>query len=310
MGNKIGAFFNRHPTLHAFIDKVMKDNIGMLASVVAWTLFTSLIPIVVGLVAISGLVLRDPATQTSVKNSLVNALQGAISSQDIDRLIKVAVQHTGLLGIIGVVGILYGGSNVGSSISTVFQPIFRVRGRDFIPEKLIDVAMIFVFTVLMVVIFLGTTAGAMLDRLLTGYHVPGVATFAVGILVSLLAAFLLFAVIYVVFPHTYPRFKFSSVWPGASIAAVLFTALSFIWPLYSSYAHFSRYGAVLGSIVILTAWIYFFAMILMIGAEFVAFRALQEAKERGVRLGPAEDGNVPQHAPLDESEIAPAKETA
>lgn len=309
MGNKIGAFFNRHPTLHAFIDKVMKDNIGMLASVVAWSLFASLIPIVVGLVAISGLVLRDAATQTSVKNSLVNALQGAISSQDIDRLIKVAVQHTGLLGIIGIIGILYGGSNVGTSISTVFQPVFRVRGRDFIPEKLIDVAMIFVFTVLMVVIFLGTTAGAMLDRLLIGYHVPGVATFVVGILVSLLAAFLLFAVIYVVFPNTYPRFRVGSVWLGASIAAVLFTLLSFIWPLYSSYAHFTRYGAVLSAIVVLTAWIYFFAMILMVGAEFVAFRALREAKERGVRLGPPEDGNVPQHAPLDEPEIAPAKGT-
>jgi len=310
VGDQIGAFFNRHPTLHAFIDKVMKDNIGMLASVVAWTLFTSIIPIVVGLVAISGLFLRDPATQQSVENSLANALQGAISPSDITKLVHVTVQHTGLLGILGIIGILYGGSNVGGSISTVFQPIFRVRGRDFIPEKLIDVGMIFVFTILMVVILLGTTAGALLNRLLTGYHVPGPTTFAVGTAVSLLAAFLLFAVIYLVFPHTDPRFKFSNVWLGSTIASVLFTLLSFIWPLYRSYAHFSRYGAVFGSIVVLTAWIYFFAMILMIGAEFVAFQALREAKERGVRIGPAEDGNVPQHAPLDDPEVAPAEGTA
>jgi uncharacterized BrkB/YihY/UPF0761 family membrane protein len=46
---------------------------------------------------------------------------------------------------------------------------------------------------------------------------------------------------------------------------------------------------------VLTAWIYFFAVILIIGSEFVAFAALREAREEHETVGPAPDGTVPQH---------------
>ena len=42
MGEKFKGFMASHPNLKAFIDKVSKDNIGMLASVVAWSVNPSL----------------------------------------------------------------------------------------------------------------------------------------------------------------------------------------------------------------------------------------------------------------------------
>jgi len=78
---------------------------------------------------------------------------------------------TGLLSIIGVLGVLWGGSNVGGAISTVFQPIFHVKGRSFLVEKLIDVGMIIVFTALMLVIIGATAAGALLNRLISSFRV-------------------------------------------------------------------------------------------------------------------------------------------
>lgn len=294
MGNMIQGFKDAHPKLIGFFQKVGKDNIGMLASVVAWSTLTSLVPIVVGLIAISALLMRSPSAQATVTAHLSQALRGVITPTELKALVKASVRHTGLLGIIGFVGVLWGGSNVGGSISTVFQALFEVRGRSFIKQRLLDIGMIFVFAILMIVIIVGTAGGALLNRLVSGFPLPGIVTFVIGTAISLLAAFLLFAVIYIVFPNTETRFKLDHVWPGAAIAAVLFEILTYIWPLYSHFTHFSRYGALLSSILVLTAWIYFFSMIMMVGAEFVSFGALEEARARDESVGPRPNDSVPQ----------------
>lgn len=307
MPNPLSTFMDQHPTLKSFLEKVLKDNIGMLASVVAWTLLTSMIPIVAGLVAISALFLRDPNAQQTVISHLSRALAGAFQPSEIQGVVRTATQHSGVLGIVGFLGVLWGGSNVGGAISTVFQPIFQVKGRNFFEEKLIDIGMIFVFTALMLIIILGTTAGALLDRLFSGFHLPGVVAFTAGTIVALLAAFLLFAVIYTVFPNTEPRFKLENVWPGAGIAAVLFEALTYIFPLYTKISHFQHYASVFATLLLLTAWIYFFSLVLIIGAEFVSFQALREAKRVGEPIGPAPDGTVPQRADFRRNPDAEAK---
>jgi hypothetical protein len=63
----------------------------------------------------------------------------------MQKVMTTSIQHSGVLAIIGIVGTLYGGSNVGGVFSTVFQPIFEVNGRAFLKEKTLDVGMIFIF---------------------------------------------------------------------------------------------------------------------------------------------------------------------
>ena len=279
--------------------KLSKDNIGVLASIVSWNVLASLVPILVGLIAISGFVLRgNPSAQQSVISHLGQALQGVLSSAELKNLVTASTRHTGLLGIIGFVGILWGGASVGGAISTVFQAVFEVKGRNFFVEKLIDIGMIFVFTALMIIIIVGTTAGAVVKRLFTSFALSGIATFAIGTAISLVAAFLLFASIYAVFPHVERRFKFGNVWKGALVAAILFEILTYIFPLYAHFAHFKSHGALLGAIALLMAWIYFFSITLLIGAEIVAFGAIGEAKSKGAAVGPEPEGSVPGHTVL------------
>jgi membrane protein len=288
-------FLDRHPKLNLFIHKVMQDNITFLASAVAWTLLTSVVPVIVGLVAISSLLLRDPASQRAVVDHLSGALQGTLQPQDIKQLVSTSIQHRGVLVVIGVVGILWAGSNVGGSFSTVFQPIFEVNGRDFHKEKLLDLGMILVFVALMLIIVAGTTAGAVITRLFPTAPIPDERAFLIGTSISLAAAFLLFVVLYLVFPNPQPRFRFADVWRGSLVAAVLFQSLSFIWPLYTHVSHFSRYGAVIAPMIVLAAWIYFFALILIVGAEIIAFRAIGEANRIGKPIGPQPHNFVPSH---------------
>ena len=114
-----------HPTVKSFFSKIMKDNVGFLAAAVAWSALTSIVPILVGLLAISGLVLRSPNQQSQVVSHLSQALQGVLSKSEIQHLVNVSIQHAGLLGLIGLLGVLWGGANLGGAISTVFQPIDR-----------------------------------------------------------------------------------------------------------------------------------------------------------------------------------------
>jgi YihY family inner membrane protein len=291
----VSNLLHRHPSLNLFIHKVMQDNITFLASAVAWTLLTSVVPIVVGLVATSSLLLHDPPSQRAVVDHLSGALQGTLQPQDIRQLVSTSIRHRGVLALIGIVGILWGGSNVGGVFSTVFQPIFEVNGRDFLKEKLLDLGMIVIFVALMLVIVVATTAGAIITRLFPTAPIPGERAFLIGTTISLAAAFLLFVVLYLVFPNAQPRFTVAHVWRGALVAAILFQILSFMWPLYTQISHFSRYGAVIAPMIVLAAWIYFFSLILMVGAEIVAFRAIREANRTGRPIGPQPQNFVPSH---------------
>lgn len=287
----------------SIFNKLMKDNIGTLASIVAWSVLVSVVPIVVGLIAISGFVLKNnPSAQQSVISHLSAGLQGVVTPRDLQKLVSATIQHSGLLGLVGIAGVLWGGSNVGGSISTVFQPIFEVRGRNFFIEKLIDIVMIFVFTALMLVILVGTAAGAIIKQVFTSFALPGIAAFAIGTVISLVAAFLLFASIYTVFPHVERRFRFGNVWKGAVVAAILFQIVSYIWPFYAKFAHFQKDGAILGSLVLLMAWVYFFSITMLIGAEVVAINALGEANRDDASIGPVPDGSAPQHVVLRDDE--------
>jgi membrane protein len=276
------------------IHKIRKDNLPMLAAVVSWGVLMAVVPTVVALTAVIGFLLHDPERQREVIQHLSAITQHSLSQSDLRELVRDAVKHTGLLAILGAGGIAFGASAVGGAISTVFQPIFGVRGRPYIQEKLIDLGMILVFTLLMLVVLVATTAGALIDELVSHLAISQLASLATGTVISLIAAFLLFATLYSVFPNIEPRFKRGHIWKGATAAAVLFQILSYVWPLYVTLFHPQRYGLVFAPVVVLGAWIYAFSWILVIGAEFVAYGSLAEARAAGVPVGPLPDGTVPQ----------------
>jgi len=90
--------------------KLMKDNLGTLGAIVSWSVLTSVVPITVGLIAISGFVLRNNlGAQQSVVSHLSQALRGVVTPNDIRKLVKASTQHTGVLGLVGLVGVLWGG---------------------------------------------------------------------------------------------------------------------------------------------------------------------------------------------------------
>jgi len=282
-----------------YVQKVMKDNVGILATIIAWNALTSMVPIIVGIIAITGVVLQGhPSTEQAVIQHLSAALKGALTTKDITLMVKATTRHSGLFGLLAIAGVLWGGSNIGGAISTAFQPIFEVGGRNFLKEKLIDIGMIFVIAILLIVIVVATTYSAIVNRMFSGFPLSSAASFVIGIAVGSIAAFALFYAIYTAFPNTERTLKLHHTWAGSLVAAVLFEALSTVWPIYAHFSHFSRYGAIVLPILLLTAWLYLFALIMVVGAEVAAIMALREANADGEPIGPEPGNSVPQHRVL------------
>jgi membrane protein len=298
LSDKYQAIKDRHPFLGALITKLQQDNIGMLTGFVSWSILTSLVPIVVGIVALSGLVLQNPSREQAVVKQLSHALKGVLSPSDIANLVAAATSHTGLLALVGLAGVIWASASVGGSIATSFLPIFEVGRRPYLKQQAINLVMIFLLTAAMILVVAGSLASAFLNDLLGAAAVPAVVQFAIGTAISMGAAFVLFGSIYFVYPNIDLQFKLGHVWRGALLSAGLFQAVSYIWPLYAHFSNFSKYSAFLVSLLILSAWIYFFAMIMMIGAEIGAVGAIREAQRQGKSVGPMPLQAVPQHVVL------------
>jgi uncharacterized BrkB/YihY/UPF0761 family membrane protein len=65
---------------------------------------------------------------------------------------------------------------------------------------------------------------------------------------------------------------FRTAWRGAAPAAILFALFDLLFPLYFQlFLHGNgQYGAVAASLVVLLAWLWFFALITVIGAQINA----------------------------------------
>jgi membrane protein len=294
LARRAKRILERHPTLRLFYANVTKHNVGMLAGFVSWSILTSIIPLTVGVVAISGVFLQSRSSQADLVQQLSRLFQGAVSTGEIDTWVSAVPHHAGLLGFLGIAGVLWGASNIGGSFATAFRVIFAGKPRPFVREKLLNIGMLFVFAGLMIVIVSLTTAAAFLHQLAAALPFPAPARVVIVTAISLASAFMLFSAIYSVFPNIEAGYKLKNVWIGSLLAAVLFQLVTTVWPIYVRLSHPSRFGSVFFSFIVLTAWIYSFSFILLLGAEVIAVASMREM--RAIHDRPAVDSQEYAHA--------------
>ena len=291
--------YHEQGTLHrSRHHQVRRRQCGLLAGSLSWSFLTAIVPIVAGVVALTGIFLHDPTSQRAVESYLSRALAGVLSPADIQGLVHAATKHTGLLAIIAFVGFFWGSSNVGGSIANCCQIIFEVRNRPFLKEKLIDLGMLLLIAGTMLIVLAGSLATAFLSDLLGGHPLPGAIQVLMGVAVGYTASLALFSSVYLVFPNINFRFKWRFVWVGSVPAAAALVLVSFMWPLYVQISHFSKYSAFLFSILVLTAWIYFFSLILLMGAEIISVSAIRSAHRQEISVGPLPEQTGWQHLVL------------
>jgi YihY family inner membrane protein len=219
----------------------------------AFTAFLSMFPLILGLLSLLGLATHSPSARTSF-------IDGALTFFPTDarptltRTLDGIRQNSGVLGVLGIVGLLWSGSSLFTSMEFALGQMVGARPRDFLRQRAMTVVMTVVFVVAVV-------ATIFVNSALSVAH--GVA--AVGPLAGLAVWLLFMTCIYRFVPNRTHRI--SQMWPGVALAACLMEALTLLWPLFTALSHgFNTYGAALALFFLLATWLYFLSQFILLGA--------------------------------------------
>lgn len=235
------------------------------AILIAWRLVFSLFPLVVGLMAIIGLVVRDPDRQESIAQMITSQFPSQAS--DLVAFIGETRDLGNIFGVISVLGLLWTGSNLFSVMASVFNRFYGAPDRSFNKQRLTDFAMISAYAVLLCVSVVASSVTGVLvgiSEQVLKFELP-YSAYILGWTISLVAALLMFLILYRYVPNV--PIGFRHVWAGSLLSAVLFVGLTQIFPIYLRFlgGGFAAFKA-LGVFLLLMTWLYFLSMILVAGA--------------------------------------------
>lgn len=270
--------------LQAFFTKFQNDWSMNFSAALAYNLLTAMFPIAVALLSVVGLFLANQSDLHAFSAKILSIFPSQLNdtqNQDfMESIFSQLKKASGILGIIAFLVAIFGGSRLFIAIETFFSIIYRVTPRNPIRQNTMALGMLFLFIVLVpLLVFLSTAPSAILAFIADNPQmkiIPFFYTIATNSLVTYLATtigglfvgWILFQAIYMVVPNR--RISFRKSWPGALIAAI---ALEIYLSLFGWYASnfMGGYVGQVGFAVILLTFFYYFAVIMLFGAEINAF---------------------------------------
>lgn len=262
---------NKARPLRDFWQKVTFDWVSLFSGALAYSFLTSIIPLLLVIIAIGGFIVGSisPGSAQQLQTTIQNALPSGIGKEVVAGALNTLHRSAGLLLVIGIVSALFTGSRLFVAIENTAGVVFRLRGRDPLHQNIMAIGMTIAYVVLVPLTF---AASVLPGKLL---HVVGLPTDAgfgalvaevLGILVSVLVAFILFAAIFVVVPNRPVRVK--EAWKGALFTAVALVLYELLFPLYTTYLiKPGNYGSLAGFALVFLAFFYYLAFFLLLGME-------------------------------------------
>ena len=226
---------------------------GDYAAGLAFNAFMTMFPLLLGILALIGLVLRDPRVQAELELLLLNSFPADAHDQ-LEGTLTGVRNYTGLLGALAILGLIWSGTGLFAALEFALDQMFGARPRNFFRQRLMGLAMTLVFLVAIVAAVALNAVAAFLP-----------AARFVGPLVGVLVLTGLMLAIYRVVPNR--TFKLAELWPGALLAAVLTELVTLAFPLFTKLMNgFNTYGAVLALFFLLATWLYFLSQAILLGA--------------------------------------------
>jgi membrane protein len=272
----------QHSGAGRFFKKVMDDQAPNLAALLAWGTLSALLPLILGVLAVAGLVLRDPQRLDAVYNTLLVLIPSEAAGPVGNALEAVRKTSAAPAGIVALLLLLFNGSSFFSNMAGVFDQAYHVPSRNVVVQRLVAVAMLVITTVLLVASTLAAGVSSLIGSVPLGLSIgPALAT-GVSRGISIGSAIVLFLLVYRVLPNASQGWR--EILPGALLSSVLFFVILLVFPLYLSVFPPNQAYAVFGVFLVFTFWLYLLGFVFVLGAELNAFlqepartRALAEA---------------------------------
>jgi membrane protein len=236
------------------------------AAGVAYYVILSIFPLLLGLIAIFGYFLPSINLQDELLKFVGNNIPGAtnILKQNITEIIKLR----GVMSVLSIVLLFWSASTMFSAISLAINRAWDIRVyRSFFIRKASELGMALSLGILFL---LSLGASTMISILRGALKLPAT-DFIIVNLSSRLLAFLLMLAVFLLLYKFIPNVKtyWRYVWPGALLAAIFFEIARTLFVFYlENFGHYELLYGSITSIIALLVWIYYSALILILGAEF------------------------------------------
>jgi membrane protein len=262
------------------------------AAALAYYTVLSLAPLVVLAVGVTAFVMGHSRAQDFLLNQASSTL-GQQGADAIREMINTPKPATGTLAsIVAVVTLLAGASGVFGEIRHALNKMWDIEPRKhagvwtLVKEHFFSFGMVLAVGFLLLVSLVISAALAALGKFFGAVlPLPEVALNVINLVISLAGTAFLFALIFREVPDV--KIDWKDVWIGATATALLFTIGKFLIGLYlGKVAVGSAYGAA-GSLVVVTVWVYYSALIFLFGAEFTHLLYVHRSirPEKGVSVG-------------------------
>lgn len=288
-----------------FWQKLTNDWVFNLSALLAYNILMSIFPMLLALLAVAGFILNtiSPGSEQALINAIANALPGGASGvggELVHAVLHNLQRQAGVLLIIGLLTSIFTGSRLFITIENCFGVIFRLRGRDTLRQNLMAISMVMLYMVLLPIVFLASIVPTVIVNSieLTGGIANSLLIHIGGVAVGFVVGLVLFSAIYIIVPNRWVRL--SEIWKGTLVAAGLLTLYEIFFPIYqNAVLRPDNYGSVAGFAIVILAFFYYLALILLLGAEINSWAAgqretagdiaaiLHEAQAHGTTRGAA-----------------------
>lgn len=256
-------------------------NVTFMAAGLAYHAFISLAPMLLLVFVVLSAV--GTGLEERVATVAGTWLPGPIADV-VTELLQGGSQSTGA-SIIGLVVLLWGTLKIFRGLDTAFSEIYETVDTNSLLDKFKDGITVFVALVIALVAMIGS--GIVLETV--AERVPYAETLTpIALILGLMVAFF---PIYYVFPDTDVGIR--DVLPGVALAAVAWAALQGLFQVYVSVAEPSS-GSFFGGVIVVVTYLYFSALVLLLGAVVNAVAGDHSAGEPG-GVGRASGGQSTMH---------------
>lgn len=258
------------------VEEYGKDNTFELGASLAYYTIFSIVPLLVVVVAVSGIVAGPDAVRGEVFGQ-ISGLVGAETAQTVQDMMGSAyISGKGLMAtVIGLVTLFIGATGIFNSLKNSLNRMWEILPKPknsvvhFFVSRLLSFSFVMGLGFLLIVTFtLNALVSGFADRL--GQHMPelgGQLLKVVSFSITFLVSTLVFAFIFKFLPHV--KIAWRDVIPGAVFTTVLFVLGELIIGFYfDSTEPASAFGAAAGLISLLI-WTFYSSQTFFFGAEFV-----------------------------------------
>lgn len=234
--------------------------ITFLAAAIAYYAFVSMVPLVALAVAVASTVGAEAFADRVV------ALAAELLTPEGEALLRSAMMARTGLGSVTVVGLavlLWGALRAFRALDEAFSLVYGAGPSASLVRSLGEalLALVAVGAGIAVTVVVGAAVALL----------PGQFPASFGVVALFLTLFVVFLPLYFLFPDV--ELTVREVVPGAVLAAVGWTALGGLFQLYATYVSGASVYGLLGGVLLVLAWFYVGALVLLLGAVVNAVRS-------------------------------------